>query len=313
MTEILQKLKRFYWLLLGKNNKKVLIKLVKKETLVATAYIWRRLLFNTTFIAVSGSVGKTTTKEFLAEILAQKYPTVSTLGNSNARKFRGLEKTILSVRPWHKFAVIEVGIEAPGEMTSAAKFLHPDIVLILNIKRCHTNLFKTTEAIAHEKSQLLNYLSDKGCAILNQDNSLIANMVVNAKANVIRFGASESCDIRLISTESRWPERLKLSILVDGENHDIKTRLVGTHWAPTILASLATAHYCGIPIKDAIKSLQLIEPFWARMQPIYLPSSGATILRDDWNGSIDTYEVAFKVLDEARVARKIVVFSDFSD
>ena len=138
-------------------------------------------------------------------------------------------------------------------------------------------------------------------------------MVVNAKANVIRFGASESCDIRLISTESRWPERLKLSILVDGENHDIKTRLVGTHWAPTILASLATAHYCGIPIKDAIKSLQLIEPFWARMQPIYLPSSGATILRDDWNGSIDTYEVAFKVLDEARVARKIVVFSDFSD
>ena len=278
------------------------------------AFVWRRLLFNTTFIVIAGSVGKTTTKEFLANILETQFPVTRTLGNNNHRRFKGPEMTILGTRPWHKFAVIEVGTEVPGDMESAAKFLKPDIIAMLDIKRCHTNVFKTLEALAEEKSQLLNYLSDKGCAILNQDNPFVASMTVkNTRARTIRFGASESSDLRLVSSESKWPQRLKLRIIVDGVSHDIETRLVGTHWAPTIMASLAAAMHCGISITEAITAIRSIAPFWARMQPITLPSSGATILRDDWNGSIDTFDAAFKVLHEASASRKIVIFSDFSD
>lgn len=301
-------LKLFYWALREKIKGKV-----KKHSYIVAAYVWRRLLFKTTFVAVSGSVGKTTTKEFLSDILEQRYPTVRTPGNWNIRKASGIEATILRARPWHRFAVVEIGIEKPGDMRSAAKFLKPDIALMLGVKHCHTKVFKTLEAIAEEKSLLLHNLEDQACAVINQDDPLVSNMASNLKCKVIRFGSDNDADFRLCDSASCWPNRLMLEIEVDKVTHKIASRLVGTHWTPTIMASLAAASYCGVPVEEAIRTIESIDPFWARLQPITLPSYGATFLRDDWNGSIDTFEKAFKVLEEADASRKIVVFSDYSD
>lgn len=300
-NKIIRRLIRVYWL------KRIYLLL-----LTLSAFIWRRLLFNTTFIVITGSVGKTTTKEFLSDILAQKFSVVRTPGNRNLRQSGGLERSILRARPWTKFAVIEVGTEKAGDMRSAAKFLKPDIAIVLDIKHCHTNTFKSLDAIAEEKAHLLKELKTSGCAILNQDNPHIAAMKVSPETKVLHFGNAEEADYRLLTAESKWPERLKLSVLHDDTKYEVETQLAGTHWTNTIMASMAAAHYCGITISDMIKSIRLIEPFWARMQPITLPNQ-ATIIRDDWNGSIDTYEVALRFMSEARAARKIVVFSDFSD
>jgi UDP-N-acetylmuramoyl-tripeptide--D-alanyl-D-alanine ligase len=308
----LQQVKSFYWFARNGNNARLVADTLANRLTILAAFVWRRLLFNTTFIAITGSVGKTTTKELLSEILGHEFPVMRTPGNWNLRRFRGLEATILKTRPWHRFAVIELGTEKPGDMASAARFLKPDIAIVLDIKHCHTNVFKSLESIADEKSHLLKHLNTRGCAILNQDNPYAAAMPVPPGTKVLRFGKDGQADLRLLDAESKWPERLRLSVLSNGTRHEIETRLLGTHWTNTIMAALATAQHCGITIADTASIIRTIEPFWARMQPVTLPNQ-ATIIRDDWNGSIDTFEVALQFLSDARATRKIVVFSDFSD
>lgn len=299
-------------LLRSESDRKSLVWILKRRMSVPAAYVWRRLLIKTTFIAISGSVGKTTTKEFLADMLDRRYPTVRTPGNWGG-KFGGIEFTILKARPWHRFVVVEIGIETPGQMRSYVKLVKPDIALMLGVKHCHTNAFKTIEAIAEEKAQLLYGLRHNGCAVINQDDAHVAEMASNLDRKIIRFGSEAGVDFRLHSAESRWPNRLTVEIEANGRVYKIVTRLVGEHWTPTIMASLATATLCGVPIETAVDTMGSIEPFWARMQPITLLDSGATIIREDWNGSIDTFETAFKVMKDADASRKIVVFSDFSD
>jgi UDP-N-acetylmuramoyl-tripeptide--D-alanyl-D-alanine ligase len=309
----ISRLKNIYWLLRGRNSARAITTFLRNRAIISAAYLWRRLLFNTTFIAITGSFGKTTTKEFIADILEQKFSVVRTPGNWNHRKFKGPEMTILKTRPWHKFAIIEIGAEKPGNMESAAKFLKPDIVVITNVKRSHTASFNTLESIALEKSQLLKYMRARGCAIINLDNAHLTVNAVPPRARIIRFGQNKQADFRLLSAESRWPERLKLSIFANGVAYEVKTRLLGTHWSPTVMAALATANHCGIAISDAINTMQSIEPFWSRMQPVYLSSYGATIIREDAHGQLDSLEVSLKFLEDAQARRKILVISDFSD
>lgn len=308
----IRKIKGLYWFARNKDSSRLVANTLSRRLMILGAFVWRRLLFNTTFIAITGSVGKTTTKEFLSDILEHEFAVMRTPGNWNLRRFKGLESTILRTRPWHRYAVIELGTEKPGDMASAARFLGPDIAVVLDIKHCHTNVFKSLDSIADEKSQLLKYLRGRGCAVLNQDNPHIAAMTVSPGTRVLRFGKDEQVDLRLLNAESRWPERLKLVILFKGNRHEVETRLAGTHWVNTIMASLATANHCGIAMPDALEIIRSIEPFWARMQPVTLPNK-ATIIRDEWNGSIDTFEPALQFLKDARADRKIVVFSDFSD
>lgn len=311
--KIILVIKKIRWALRGKNSGRLIATFLRNQLIISAAYVWRRLLFNTTFITITGSFGKTTTKEFIADILARKYAVSKTIGNWNHRKFKGPEMAILRTRPWHRFAVLEVGAEKPGNMESAARFIKPDIVVITNVKRSHTLSFPTPEAVAQEKSQLLRHMRPGGCAIINQDNAQLTITAAPEKSRIIRFGKTEPVDYRLLKAESRWPERLKLTITAQGENYEVATRLLGTHWTPTVLAALATTSQCGVELRDAIATIQSIEPFWSRMQPVYLPTYGATIIREDAHGQLDSFEVSLKFMEEAHATRKILVISDFSD
>lgn len=300
-------LKSWYW------PARALWRQRRKDMRALKAFWWRRVLVRTRFIVVAGSVGKTTTKELLAAILEQFAPTARTPGNCNHRKFGGPESTILNTRPWHRFAVVEAGIEQPGDMVSVAKLLKPQVALMLDVKRCHTNVFKNVEAIAQEKGQLIRALRANGYAIINQDNPLVTSMLNGSQAKYLGFGRSAQAQMRLIGMQSKWPSRLQLTITFEGRQYQVQTKLVGEHWANSVMAALAAASVCGVPLADAIRAVENIEPFWARMQPITLPGSGATLVRDEWNGSIDTFDAALSFLEQAQAQRKIVVVSDYSD
>ncbi len=276
------------------------------------AYVWRRVLFRTTIIAISGSTGKTTTKELLAEILSSKFPTVKTSGTWNAYKFGGVAGTILSVRPWHRFAVVETAIEAPGDMDPLVKLLRPEVVVMIGVKRCHSNTFKTIENIAQEKSKLVSSLGPDKLAVLNSDDPYVLAMRDLGSFDTCMFGTEEDTEFRASDSTSQWPGRLELQLHHQGKSHKIKTALLGTHWVDSILAALATGVRCGVPLPDAIHAIEQVNPFWARMQPVLLPN-GATIIRDEWNGSITTFEMAFPVMEQAIAERKFLVTSDFSD
>lgn len=276
----------------------------------ALAYLWRRLLFRTTFIAITGSVGKTTAKECMAAILSTQFSTASTLNNQNDRY--GVPRTMLRVRPWHRFAVIEMGTGWPGSIKRSAQLVRPHVAIVLTVARNHTTEFPSLEEIAAEKASLLDAVLPSGLAILNADESSVRLMASGRRCQVKTFGLSAGQDLWADEVSSTWPETLTLRVHTRSEVERVRTKLVGRHWANSVLAGIAGALACGVSLKAAAAAVADVEPFPARMQPIKLPN-GATMIRDEYNGSYHTWQAAVKVLEDAHTARRVLVMSDVSD
>jgi UDP-N-acetylmuramoyl-tripeptide--D-alanyl-D-alanine ligase len=278
--------------------------------LYVLAYVWRHLLFRTTFIAITGSVGKTTAKECMAAILSTQFSTASTLNNQNDRL--GVPRTMLRVRPWHRFAVIEMGTDGPGLIRRSAQLVRPHVAVVLTVARSHTKVFSSLEEVAAEKSSLLDAVPPAGLAILNADDSRVWLMASGRRCQVKTFGLSAGQDLWADEVSSTWPETLTFRVHTRSEVEWVRTKLVGQHWTNSVLAGIAGALACGVSLKAAAAAVANVEPFPARMQPIKLPN-GATMIRDELNGSYDTWQAAVKVLGDSQAARRVLVMSDVSD
>jgi len=274
------------------------------------AIVWRRLLWRTTFIAITGSLGKTTAKECLGAILASRFRTAKTRANEN----NGVRiyLNVLRVRPWHRFAVLEVAGSAPGMIAPAARVVRPDIAVILTVARTHTTDFPTLDDHAAEKATLLAALPPGGLAVLNGDDPRVAAMADAGQFRVRLFGTSPAAHVRAENVSSRWPARLTLDVQGAHGSVPIETQLVGTHWVTSVLAALATAESCGVGLHEAAAALRGVSPTRARLSPYVVPS-GAIVLRDDYNASIDTLHTSLRVLGEASADRRMLVITDFSD
>ena len=272
------------------------------------AYLWRRILLKTTFVAITGSAGKTTAKNCIASILQQQGATISTKGTRNTLRGDLLPKTILRVRPWHRYAVIEVGVGKPGAMDKCASLVKPDICLILRVGANHLKEFKNLETVAHEKANLVRRLTKQNIALLNGDDPLVMQMTSDTKAAVKTFGTSKKFHVCADEVESKWPHRLSFNLHSESESRHVRTQFLGIHWISSVLGAFAVAEACDIPLKNSIHPIASTKPYWARMQPIEMPN-GATFIRDDWNGSVDAYKVAFDFLSEAKAPRKVFVSS----
>ena len=275
------------------------------------AYLWRRLLWRTTFVAVTGSHGKTTAKECIAAILATRARTAKSYRNQNSGLLLSL--SVLRVRPWHRFAVIEVGVAAPGAMPRAARLVRPDVAVVTVIRRSHTTEFPDLDHYAAEKERLVSALSPGGTAVRNADDPRVAVMTDRAQCRVVLHGRSPRLAVWADGIAARWPDRLSfVGHVGQDEECRVVTNFVGEHWVPAVLAALATAYVLGVPLAGAAEALTSVQPSTARMQPATVPC-GATFLRDDVNGTMDACTTAFQVFAEARAERRIVVVRDASD
>lgn len=276
----------------------------------AAAYLWRRLLFRTTFIAITGSLGKTTAKECLADVLAAQFPTARSYRNQNAGFVVYLN--LLRVRPWHRFAVIELATDKPGCLARMARLVHPDVAVIIGVARTHTKNYRSLEDTAAEKARLLEGLRPGGLAVLNGDDARVSAMAGKGRLRSRRFGTTPSCDLWVDQVSARWPQRLSFRAHLGSESLPVETQMVGAHLLPSVLAALATATGCGLSLEEAARAIRRAEPFPGRMQPVSIPS-GAIFLRDEYNGSQDSLLPALRVLEEATAARRVLVAADFSD
>jgi UDP-N-acetylmuramoyl-tripeptide--D-alanyl-D-alanine ligase len=283
---------------------------LRRQVLYVLASVWRRALFRTTFIAVTGSLGKTTAKECIAGILQTRFRTAKTLYNENGPS--GVSRTVLRVKPWHRFAVVEVGTDRPGMIAWSTRLIRPRIAVVLTVARTHTRSFLTLEETAAEKARILEALPPDGLAILNFEDPRVRQMATGCCCRVKSFGRSPRDDLRVTEVSAQWPGRLMLQVCTASETQWIKTNFVGEQWVNSVLAALLTAHSCGIDLAAAAPALERVEPFMARMQPVQLPS-GAIMLRDEYNGSADTWGPALAVLKAATVGRRILVASGISD
>jgi len=271
---------------------------------VVAAFLWRRLLFRTTFIAITGSSGKTTAKECLYAILASRYPSTRTRGSRKARY--ELPRMILRTRPWHRFAVAEIGIIEPGIMWRSALLFRPDIAVVLNVNSTHMESFRDLDTTAREKGKLVEGLTRRGVAVLNGDDPRVSAMASRAPDRSVLFGESDRFDFWAEAASSRWPARLSFEAHEQGNSSEIQTRFIGKHWTNAVLAAIAAARCCGISLRDCVAPIAKVPPFVARMEPLPLPS-GATLVRDDRSGSIETFEACLAVLEDYKQGRSVLI------
>ena len=276
----------------------------------AAAWVWRRALRGTVFIAVTGSVGKTTCKDLLAAALATRFRVVKSRGTANSQAL--IARSLLAARPWHRFAVIEVATGFTGQMRPAARRLRPDIAVVLAIARTHIDKFGSLDAIAADKAELVAALAPGGLAVLNGDDPRVAVMGKDRPLRTVFFGSAPGSQLAASEVTARFPARLSLRASDGQSTVVVRTRLVGTQWTPSVLAALLVARECGVPLADAAAAFTSEEPMVARLKPVLLPS-GAVLLRDEYNSSIDSLRVALAVLREASAGRRVLVISDYSD
>jgi UDP-N-acetylmuramoyl-tripeptide--D-alanyl-D-alanine ligase len=274
------------------------------------AFVWRRLMVRTTFVAVTGSYGKTTATECLGTILAAHRPTNWVPGGANSR--RALAAVVLRTRPRHRFTLIEVGTKLPGALRRASWMIDPDLAIVLAVGRVHSNSFADLDAVAAEKAQLLRRIRGSRVAVLNGDDPWVSAMAGKCRGKVMTFGRSPGNDLWADEVRARWPSRLSFRARSKTGSCLVRTNFVGEHWLSSVLGALLAARACGVALEEAAAALEGVHPPTGRMQPVSLPN-GVTFLRDEFSESASTMDAALSVLESADAGRRVLVLGDVHD
>jgi UDP-N-acetylmuramyl pentapeptide synthase len=276
---------------------------------VAAATWKRRRLRSARFVAITGSAGKTTTKELVAQILSERHRVRRTPGDGNGPAV--LAKTILRTTRRDAFCIVEAAAGASAPMRQTARLVQPDIVVVTCIGQDHRKLFRSLDAIAAEKAELLRGSAPDAVAVLNADDPRVVAMARNFPGRIVTFGCARDADLRAVDVAAQWPERLSFRLTSPGGCHFVTTELVGSHWTTCVLAAMAVAYSMGIPIADAARSLSRATPLPRRMSP--LAHQGVTYIRDDLKAPLWAIDPVVNFMREARASRKILVLGTLSD
>ncbi len=276
----------------------------------SVAATWRRAMIRTTVVGITGSVGKTTAKELLAGILAAGASTMKTRGGVNGTL--GVPRTVLRIRPWHRFAVIEAGTFAKGDIRRASGVIRPQIAVITSVFLEHYSAHRHLASVALEKQSFMECVRPGGTVWLNWDNPSIVSMQVPKGLRVRRFGSLPDYDLWAEKANSTWPDRLSFDVHYGEQSRRVTTRLVGTHWLPSALGAIGAALDCGLDLDTICDAIARVEPMRARLEPVRV-SNGAIVLRDDLKSTPATIGPAFKVLGEAGSVRRWLVFAGIED
>ncbi|CAN5142578.1 UDP-N-acetylmuramoyl-tripeptide--D-alanyl-D-alanine ligase [soil metagenome] len=276
----------------------------------AVAGLNRRRLRETTFIGVTGSCAKTTTKDLIAAVLGSRFAGRKSPGTHNISHW--VARTILATRAHHRFCVQEAASAGPGTIDATLRILRPDIAVVTTIGSDHYKAFRTREATANEKGKLVAAVPESGTAILNADDPYVITMRERCAGRVVTYGLAPEAELRATDVRSPWPERLHFTVTWNGDSLPVRTRLCGTHWVHSVLAALASGLVMGVPLEEGARAVESVAPWAGRMSPIVL-ADGVTFLRDDAKASLSSIPPALEFVRDATAGRKIVVFGTISD
>jgi UDP-N-acetylmuramoyl-tripeptide--D-alanyl-D-alanine ligase len=248
----------------------------------------------TTLVALTGSAGKTSTKDLIAQVLARKAPTVFTPGSLNNEI--GLPLTALSATEETKFLVLEMGARGIGHIRYLTELTPPRIGLVINVGSAHIGEFGGREQIAEAKGELVEVLPENGTAILNADDPLVRAMASRTKAKVILFGESGEADVRAENvrlTDSGQPAFL---LHTPSGASEVTMRLYGEHHVSNALAAAAVAHELGMSAEEIATALSEAGSLsrW-RMEVTERPD-GVTVVNDAYNANPESMRAALRAL-----------------
>jgi UDP-N-acetylmuramoyl-tripeptide--D-alanyl-D-alanine ligase len=257
-------------------------------------------------VGITGSVGKTTTKEMTAALLATQGPVLKTEGNLNNRY--GLPLTLLRLRPEHRAAVIELGMSAPGEIRALAMLAEPDVAVITKVAAVHLEFFPSVDAIAEAKAEILEGLGARGTAVLNGDDPRLRRIGERFKGRVVWFGRDRRFEV---SAES-WrgtAAGMRFDLRLDGRSVDVALPLAGAHFVSDFLAAAAAAHALGVGAEAMVEAALTLRP--ARHRGEVVPLGERVVLLDDcYNSSPDALEAAVVALSLLPGRRRVAILGD---
>lgn len=273
--------------------------LVALQTL-ATAV---RKLWGKPLVGVTGSAGKTTTKEAIAHVLSSRFRVLKSEGNFN--NHFGLPLMLLKLEPEHDIAVIEMGMSHAGEIRALAKIAQPEIGVVTIVAPVHLEFFASIADIARAKYELVESLPASGIAVLNADDEYVSQFGRGFKGKVVLYGTRMHCDVYAENILSRGPEGSEFDVVVGSERAHARLPLVGEHNILNALAAVGVALQRGFRLAEAAEALQTLQPADKRGQVLQL--GNITVLNDCYNSNPKALNAMVDALATMPGKRRIVV------
>jgi len=273
--------------------------LVALQTLAAAV----RRLWGKSLIGVTGSTGKTTTKEAIAHVLSSRFRVLKSEGNFN--NHFGLPLTLLRLEPEHDAAVIEMGMSHLGEIAALAKIAQPEIGVVTNVAPVHLEFFESIGEIARAKYELIDSLPAGGIALLNADDEYVSQFGRDFHGKVVLYGLRTQADVRAENAKHHGAEGSTFDVVVGGCREKASLPLVGAHNIYNALAAVAVGIERGLTLSEALGALATLAPADKRGEVVKL--GNITIINDCYNSNPKALDAMVDALAAMPAKRRIVV------
>jgi UDP-N-acetylmuramoyl-tripeptide--D-alanyl-D-alanine ligase len=257
-------------------------------------------------VVITGSMGKTTTKEMTAGLLSTRGEVLKTEGNLNNRY--GLPLTLLRLEPEHAFAVLELGMSAAGEMSELSRIALPDVAVITNVAPVHLEFFDSVDAIAAAKAEVFDGLREGGLAVLNGDDPRLRRIGEARKGRVAWFGRDRRYDV----SAENWRGTafgMRFDLRLSGRSLDVALPLAGPHFVMDFLAAAAVAHALGVSAEAIANAASSFRPARHRGE-VHRLGQGITLTDDSYNSSPEALAAAVVALTLGGKRRRVAVLGD---
>lgn len=255
-------------------------------------------------VGITGSAGKTTTKEAVAAVLSSQFNVLKSLGNLN--NGFGLPLQLLRLEPEHEAAVIEMGMSNAGEIADLARIAAPNWGVVTNVGNAHAENFHDGIAgVAHAKYELVASLPADGVAFLNCDDAYVSQFGRNFRGKAVYFGKGPCADPRAEAVQELGSNGLCIRVRAGEEEGDLRLSLLGQHNVANALAAIAVGLEAGIPLASCIEALTKLQPGEKRGQALTL--RGATLINDCYNSNPEALKAMIQALMTLPAQRHILV------
>lgn len=268
---------------------------------------WYRLQFNIPVVAITGSVGKTTTKDMVSSVLEKKYNVLKTKGNLNSEI--GAPITILGLNKSHEIAVIEMGMDHLRQIASISKIVKPDTAVITNIGVSHLEYLKTRQNILKAKCEVFENMDEKsGVAILNIDNDMLSKVDNNFKK--VWFGKTEAADIRAENILVDYTDGVvKADIYINGQMYNLIVPGLSEHLVYSAMSAVAVGLRYNMTVEETLDGILNYTHTKMRMD-IYKLQNNTLLIDDTYNANPDSMKSLIDTVKKADVENKIVILGD---
>jgi UDP-N-acetylmuramoyl-tripeptide--D-alanyl-D-alanine ligase len=279
--------------------------LVVDDTLVAlqTLATAVRKVWGKPLVGVTGSAGKTTTKEAIAHVLSVRFRVLKSEGNFN--NHFGLPLMLLKLQPEHDVAVIEMGMSHAGEIRALARIAQPEIGVVTNVAPVHLEFFDSLASIARAKYELIESLPSSGTAVLNADDEYVSQFGRDFKGKVVRYGTRAGSDVYAENIKSRGAEGSEFDVVIAGAREHVCLPLVGEHNVLNALAAVAVGLARGLKLQEAVGALATLSAADKRGQVLQL--GNITVINDCYNSNPKALNAMVDALTAMNAKRRIVV------